>query len=87
MDSTDENAFGKLIRAYRLQRGWKQEELADRWGVTREYVSQVERGKRKLENYEQVTRLADVLGIPLGKEQAMVALREEILSALRRLKD
>ncbi len=61
MDST---TFGKLIRAYREQRGWKQQELAERWGFTREYVSQIERGKRKLDKQEQVTRLADILGIP-----------------------
>jgi transcriptional regulator with XRE-family HTH domain len=59
----DSNAFGKLIRAYREQRGWKQEELAKRWGFTREYVSQIESGKRKLDKPEQVTRLADILGI------------------------
>jgi transcriptional regulator with XRE-family HTH domain len=59
----DNNAFGKLIRAYREQRGWKQEELAKRWGFTREYVSQIESGKRKLDKPEQVTRLADILGI------------------------
>src|SRR5215468_8944494 len=59
----DNNAFGKLVRSYRKERGWKQEELADRWGFTREYVSQVERGKRKLDKPEQVTRLAEILGI------------------------
>lgn len=57
------NAFGKLIRAHREKRGWKQGELADRWGFTREYVSLVERGKRKLDKPEQVTRLANILGI------------------------
>ncbi len=60
----DQNAFGKLVRAYRHQHGWKQDELAERWGFTREYVSQIERGKRKLDRPEQVTRLADILGIP-----------------------
>ena len=61
MDGSD---FGKLVRAYRQQRGWRQEDLAERWGFTREYVSQIERGKRKLDRQEQVTRLADILGIP-----------------------
>jgi len=59
----NDNAFGKLIRAARSQRGWKQSELADRWGFTREYISQIERGKRKLDNPERVTRLAEILGI------------------------
>jgi transcriptional regulator with XRE-family HTH domain len=59
----DTNAFGKLVRAYREKRGWKQDELAERWGFTREYVSQIERGKRKLDKTEQVASLADILGI------------------------
>jgi transcriptional regulator with XRE-family HTH domain len=59
----DDNAFGKLVRVYRQQHGWKQDELAERWGFTREYVSQIERGKRKLDRPEQVTHLANILGI------------------------
>ncbi len=63
----DNNTFGKLIRSYRVQRGWKQGDLAERWGFTREYVSQIERGERKLDKLEQVLRLADILGIPEEK--------------------
>jgi transcriptional regulator with XRE-family HTH domain len=58
------NDFGKLVRNYRVQRHWSQQQLADRWGYTREYVSQIERGKRKLDHVEQVNRLADILDIP-----------------------
>ena len=61
------NAFGQLVRAYRQQRGWTQEELGERWGYTRAYVSQVEQGKRKLDSMMQVMRLADVLDIPQEK--------------------
>src|SRR4029077_1846665 len=63
-DKMEENAFGKLVRAYRKQRGWKQEELAERWDVSSAYISLIERGKRKLEKQDQITRLADILGIP-----------------------
>lgn len=59
----DSNAFGKLIRAHRQAREWKQEELAKRWGFTREYVSQIERGKRKLDKPEHLKRLVAILGI------------------------
>lgn len=58
------NAFGKLVKSFREQRGWSQGELAEKWGHTREYVSQVERGKRKLNKQEQINRLADILEIP-----------------------
>ncbi|MBE3559068.1 MAG: helix-turn-helix domain-containing protein [Ktedonobacteraceae bacterium] len=61
------NAFGQLVRSYRQQRGWSQEELAERWGYARVYVSQIERGRRKLDSMTQVVRLADILDIPQEK--------------------
>jgi transcriptional regulator with XRE-family HTH domain len=61
------NAFGQLVRSYREQRGWTQEALAERWGHARVYVSQIERGKRKLDSVTQVMRLADILDIPQEK--------------------
>jgi transcriptional regulator with XRE-family HTH domain len=67
----DSNAFGELVRISRLQRGWSQGLLAEKWGHSREYVSQVERGKRKLEKWEQVNRLAAVLEIPREKLEAI----------------
>jgi transcriptional regulator with XRE-family HTH domain len=63
----NENVFGELVRSYREQRGWTQEELSQRWGHARAYVSQIERGKRKLDSVTQVMRLADILGIPQEK--------------------
>jgi transcriptional regulator with XRE-family HTH domain len=63
--------FGALVRAFRLQRGWTQQGLAERWGFTREYVSQIERGKRKLYGEESVVRLAEILDIPLERLQAI----------------
>ncbi len=56
--------FGKLVRTYRIQRGLSQQQLADKWGHSREYISQIERGTRKLDRVNQVNRLADILDIP-----------------------
>ncbi len=67
----DMNAFGELVKAYRNQRGWTQEELAERWGYTRIYVSQIEQGRRKLNSVTQVLRLADILDIPQEKLEAI----------------
>lgn len=61
------NAFGQLVRSYREQRGWTQQELAERWGYARAYLSQIERGQRKLDSMTQVMRLADILDIPQEK--------------------
>lgn len=63
----NKSAFGQLVRAYREQRGWSQEELSERWGHSREYVSQVELGRRKLDSMTQVLRIADILDIPQEK--------------------
>lgn len=70
-DMVEENAFGKLVRAYRKQRGWTQEDLAERWNVSSAYISLIERGKRKVEKQEQINRLADILEIP---EERLVAV-------------
>lgn len=65
------NEFGELVKAYRKQRGWTQEELAERWGYSRVYISQIELGKRKLDSASQVTKLADILDIPQEKLEAI----------------
>lgn len=67
----DKNEFGKLVKAYRGQRGWTQEELAERWGHARGYVSQIERGRRRLDSTTQVVSLADILDIPQEKLEAI----------------
>ncbi len=67
----NKNEFGQLVKAYRQQRGWTQEELAERWGHTREYISRIERGKNKLDSVAQVVSLADILDIPQEKLEAI----------------
>jgi len=37
---------GRLIRKHRNTKGWSQEELADRAGVHRTFISSIERGVR-----------------------------------------
>ncbi len=63
--------FGKLVRSYRKQRSWSQQQLADWWRYSREYVSQIERGVRKLDRVDQVNRLADILEIPAERLDAI----------------
>ena len=38
--------FGLNVRRFREEKGWSQEELADRSGIHRTYISGVERGLR-----------------------------------------
>jgi transcriptional regulator with XRE-family HTH domain len=46
----------------RLEKGWSQEELANRAGLHRTYVSSMERGERNvaLLNIERIARALDV---------------------------
>jgi DNA-binding XRE family transcriptional regulator len=58
--------FGDRIRALRNDRGWSQEELADRAGLHRTYIGSVERGEQNL-SLVNIERLAATLGISLAE--------------------
>jgi transcriptional regulator with XRE-family HTH domain len=54
--------FGRAIRKRRLELGISQEDLADRAGIHRTYVGDVERGERNLAllNIERLAHALDV---------------------------
>lgn len=56
--------FGRAIRTLRRKEGISQEELADRCGLHRTYVSDVELGKRNV-SLENIGRLSKSLDISL----------------------
>ncbi len=58
--------FGARIRQLRNDRGWSQEELADRAGLHRTYIGSVERGEQNL-SLVNIERLAATLGISLAE--------------------
>lgn len=51
----------KNIRKYRIERGFSQEELADRCGLHRTYIGSVERLERNI-TIENMERIAIALG-------------------------
>lgn len=67
-------AFGASVRALRAARGWSQEEFADRVGIHRTYIGDVERGERNL-GLVNVGRVADALGLTPGELMAEVDKR------------
>lgn len=55
--------FGKKIRDRRLQERLNQEELAQRVGISRNYLSQIERGQATNLSWQVMERLTSVLGL------------------------
>ncbi len=62
VQNADLKRFGATVRAIRLQTGISQEELADRSGTHRTYISGVESGNRNL-GLLNLFRIAKALGV------------------------
>ena len=54
--------LGHALRALRIRKGWRQEDLATRGGVSRQLISKIESGRLDGIQIGTVRRVADVLG-------------------------
>jgi transcriptional regulator with XRE-family HTH domain len=55
--------FGLLLQQYRAAAGLSQEELAEKAGLSRRGISDLERGERRIPHPATARRLADALGL------------------------
>ena len=72
-------SFGDLVQERRQEQELKQEELARDVGISRNYLSQIERGVATNLSWDVRSRIATKLGIVLEKE--VETLKEETLKA------
>lgn len=54
--------FGTNVKQYRIERGLSQEKLAEKCGLHRTYISDIERFQRSI-SLENIQRIADALEI------------------------
>lgn len=59
------NRFPTALRELRQEKGLSQEELADKAGLHRTYISQIERGL-KSPSLRSLQQIAEALGVPLS---------------------
>ena len=58
--------FAKNVREYRLKLKWTQEELAEKSGLHRTYISAIERSKRSI-SLDNIQKIANALDIKVQK--------------------
>jgi predicted ATPase/class 3 adenylate cyclase len=79
--TAEENAtFGALLRRLRTSSGLTQEELAERAGLSRRGINDLERGARLLPRRDTVQLLADALGLSGDDRSAFLAAARRPLS-------
>lgn len=74
MAATDASGpFSDLLRRYRAAAGLSQEELAERAGLSRRGISDLERGERRSPHPATVRSLADALNVDEAARASLLA--------------
>ena len=76
-------SFGMLIAKYRILKGWTQRELAEKSGLKKNFIGQVERGKINT-NIEKVDLIAKSLEISLDDLLCYFLISSESFDALEK---
>ncbi len=58
-------SFGKRVRELRKQKGYSQEELADKAGLHRTYIGSIERGEQNV-SIDNIDKIAKALKTPIA---------------------
>ena len=61
-----EQRLAERVRRLRREKGWSQEELADRAGLHRTFISQIERSVKRT-TIRSLQKVAEALGVTCGE--------------------
>ena len=59
------DAFGVVLRAYRMEKGFTQEQLGERVGVVHSFIHSLESGKKR-PSLDMIMELGEALGVRPG---------------------
>jgi transcriptional regulator with XRE-family HTH domain len=59
-------AFGQAVRRLRAEQGYSQEGFASHAGISRTYMSEIERGVTNV-SLDTISRISTALGVSLGE--------------------
>jgi transcriptional regulator with XRE-family HTH domain len=68
--------FGTQVRDRRRQEGLSQQDLADRVGISRNYLSQIERGQSTNLSWQVHEKLASLLGLQEQTRESLLGFAE-----------
>jgi transcriptional regulator with XRE-family HTH domain len=68
--------FGKKVRERRLQEKWSQDKLAQAVGISRNYLSQIERGQATNLSWQVREQLTSVLGLKVEEAEAIGSMAD-----------
>jgi predicted ATPase/DNA-binding XRE family transcriptional regulator len=75
-----ESRFGTLLRQYRTLAGLSQEDLAERAGLSRRGISDLERGARRVPHLGTVRRLSEALALDQPQQAALIESARAVTS-------
>ena len=68
--------IGDRIRAYRNQKGWSQEYLAEKADVHHTYIGQLERGEKNA-TIESISKIDGALGVSLSRLFENISIEQQ----------
>lgn len=79
--------FGQRVREKRQKEGMSQVDLAEKVDISRNYLSQIERGEATNLSWQVKKKLADTLGIPIGEQLDESAILGRLPTGLKEFAD